>query len=768
MLAMAHAGRGWAEVTADTPQIPAVDGAAATSPGALTLLGVTLNRRVLDGDTILAVRDGQSLVPVEDLKRWRLRLGPAATIDIDGQAFAPLSAVPGLEFQVDAEKQILVLTAEPDAFEASAITYQPRFLPPTEAARTAYLNYDLSVERSDGRPITAAFIETGASDARGMIANTMTIGNALNGHGAVRLDTYAIRDNPAGLTRLQIGDGVTRGASWAPNVRFGGLRFGTDFSLQPGYLSFPTPTFGGRASLPSNVELYVNDVLDYQSKVREGPFTLDRLPVVAGAGRATLVVRDALGIERRIASNYYVSTELLRPGTADYSVELGAERQRYGQVSFDYGRPFVAGSYRAGVASALTVESRVELGYDLRGLGGGVTTIIGNFAEISGAVALSDGPAGTGHLYRLSAARLAADWTFAITYQATSRDYVQIGLAERDDRPRRLFQASFGTTIRQLGNFSASVAYLRRADNFRSTIYSANYGRSIGENIYLTAFALRSDASGAANSATTIGASLSIALGARRSLYLQADTRQRRAEFQRTVPDDKGFGYRLVAGEGIIGQQQADLTYRGRAIDITGQVSRFGGDTAERVVASGAFVLADGAILPTRRLDGAFAIVDAGGQKGIEVLQDNRPVAKTNRNGLAVVTRLRPYEANRVSLAPGDLPLDATLGTDTLVVVPRYSAGARAHFDVRGGHAGTLIVTLRGGQPIDPGTPLTIEGADRAVLAGFGGEIFLDNLVEGTNLLATTGDGKCRVRVPTVPKDMLPRLGPVICEPVAR
>jgi outer membrane usher protein len=554
-------------------------------------------------------------------------------------------------------------------------------------------------------------------------------------------------------------------------VRFAGLKWGTDFSLQPGFLSFPTPTFNGSAQIPSNVQLYVNNVLNYQGQVDQGPFALNRLPVVSGAGDVSVVVKDVLGVERRVTSSYYVSTALLRPGLSDFSVEAGAERQNYARQSFDYGRAFVAGSFRHGLTSSLTVETRAEGSQDVQDAGAGVATVIGKIGEVGGAVSGSRGPDGTGFLYRVYASRLGSHWSVSLSYQSSTRDYAQLGFDRRFGRPREILQASAGANSQRLGSLSANISFLKLTDDTRTRVETVTYGKQLGKLGYLNAFALRTRSNDPLalghDKNVTVGASFSMILGKRRSAFVQVDNNSRRAELQQNLPDDNGWGYRLVASDGDISQQQAELDYRGHVIDLTGAVSRFDGQTAERFEASGGFVLAGSSILPTRKLQDSFAIVDVGqGQKGVRVFQENRRAATTNRNGVAIITNLRPYESNRISVAPDDLSLESTIANDNILVVPRYLAGVRAQFQVTNGHAGTVVIQLPNGDPLEPGTAVAPAVGQGAFYTGFDGEVFIDNMSEGRVLVAKRAGGDCSVTLPAVPKGVeLPEIGPLVCRP---
>ena len=730
----------------------------------MTVLGVAINGHEMRGDTIVTVRDGRTLIPAEDMKRWRL-LFNGQPVQIDGQAFAPLNAVPGLTFRIDKGSQQLQIDVPVESFESSLISGAPALLPPSEAAQTAFLNYDLSVQHAGRSTVGGAFFEAGLSGRLGLVENSFTIGNNAQGHDIVRLDTFAIHDDPSGLTRLTLGDTLTHISTWEQPVRFGGVKWGTDFSLQPGFLAFPTPTFGGQAQLPSNVQLYVNNVLNYQGQVQQGPFTLNRLPVVSGAGDVAVVVKDALGVEHRILSTYYVSTNLLRQGLSDFSVEAGAERHNYGRQSFDYGPPFVAGSYRYGLTSTVTVETRGEASTRTQDAGGAVAAVIGKAGEIglAGSASTTRG-LGSGYLYRVFASRVSQHWSLTASYEHRSPDYLQLGLDPLLERPRETLQVSGGLNGWRLGSLSANISYLRLSDGTRTRVWSTTYGRQLGKLGYFNAFVLRSDSNGG-HPDTTVGASLSIAFGTRGTAFAQIDNNNRRLESQLNLPDDKGWGYRLVASQGQNSQQQAELNYRGRAIDLSGSIERFDGHTDERFLASGSFILSGASVLPARRLDSSFAIVDVGnGEKGVRVYQENRLVGATNGSGIAVVTNLRPYEANRISVSPNDLRLQSVIANDNLVVVPRYLSGVKANFQVTNGQAGTLIVRLPNGDPLEPGTAVTI--GTGTFYTGFDGEVFVDDIKEGKVMVAKRTAGTCSVVLPAVAKDVeLPRIGPLTCKP---
>jgi outer membrane usher protein len=734
--------------------------------GGLVTVGVELDGRDLQQTTELALSHASLMIRADDVRRFRLRLPGATDETIAGESFVPLTAVPGIRFSIDAARQVLRLSAPTDSFEPTVVDGRPQALHATSPVMpSAFVSYDLSLEQdSGGHGVHALYLDAGATNHLGYLENTLIVGDTLHGRGIVRLDTSLVHDDPAGMRRLSIGDGITHGASWAPQLRFGGIRYGTDFSLQPDYLTFPTPQFSGRAAIPSNVELYINDVLGYQAPVGQGPFTLNQVPVVGGAGHVALVVKDPLGVEQRIVSSFYVSTQMLRTGLSDFSIEAGGLRENYGMNSFDYRHAFASGSYRRGLNSNVTVEAHGEVSSGIQSAGAGVAATYRDWAEFGGAVAASRSDrAGDGVLYRGYVEHTDTNWSLSATYQGTTRRYRQIGDDQPADRIRQIIQASAGVTLGRWGSVNGALAQIRRGDGATSRVISANYNREIRRVGYLSAYVLESRTT-AGRADTTVGLSFTAALGRRSSASLTGDQHNQRADIQRTAPDEGGWGYRFSAARGQLDERSADVTYRGQAFETTAEVSHFQGETAGRVLASGSLVYADGTLFPARRLNGSYAIVDVDGQSGVRIYQDNRFVATTNASGRAIVNQLRPYEDNHLSIEPTDLQLDTTLGAQSQILDPPARAAVLAHFSIRPGHAGSLIVQHADGKAIAPGTAVGFAGGAEPATVGYDGEVFVPNLKTGLTVTVHDAGGDCTVVVPDVARDdVLPKIGPLVC-----
>lgn len=727
----------------------------------LVLLAVSLNGDSDDRTFLFARRGDGFLVPTDALTALRIRQPGIPPVTIEGQAFVPLSSLPGVTARFDAESQRMLFTVPAEGFESTSISVSGRPPAPSESSFGAFVNYDLSLQH-DHSLSASGYLETGLSDDWGLITNTMLLGQSSGSKSATRLDTYFLHDDPDHMTRLVIGDTVTDARDWSRQLRFGGVRFGTEFALQPATITFPTPDFAGRTTVPSNVELLINNVQRFQTDVGEGPFSISQAPVVTGAGEVTLVIRDALGVERRIKSSYYVSPRLLRRGLSAWSIEAGAERRDYGIANFSYENPFMGGSYRRGMTDRLTLEGRSEISGDVQMIGGGADIVLPAIGEFGVAAAASHAGDGSGALYRIFFSRITPAWNISASYQRATRHYSELGVSRDEERIRSQLQASAGLSLGRLGNAGIAYTDLRYADDNRARVASANYSFNFGSRAYVSLYALHSRFT-AMKRATTLGIGLTIPLGRRTSSFAQADNRGTMAEIRRTPPFDRGWGYRLAAGTGETDRQQAELDWRDQAGEYSLQAARFNGDTSVRLLASGGLLFAGGGVQAMRRADGGFAVVDVPGQADVRVYQENRLVARTNSRGIAVVPQLRPYEENRIAIAPGDLPLDASMANDTMIITPRYRGTVRARFEVKRETAATVVLQLPDGRAVDAGTSAAIDGKEWTFV-GYGGELFIHTLHSGAVIEIEGPDGPCKAVIEHVPTgEPLPRIGPIRC-----
>lgn len=735
------------------PLSHAQPGTAAPEPAVEVLvLEVILNDQPLTPTRPVLRRAGRLLFNRADLRAWRLALPAQAALRYRGEEYDDLGPAAESAGALDEGTQTARLTLPAQAFEASRLSAAadgPPLLSP--AVPGAFLNYELAVERSRRGSSHGALVEGVVTADWGLASTSAVLGRpGGEGPGSLRLDSALRRDDPQQMTRLTVGDAITQNVGWSTPMRFGGVQFGTDFGLRPGFVRYPTPSLAGGSGLPSTLEAYVNDTLRYQGRVDAGPFALDNVPVLTGAGEMRFVVRDALGVQRSVVTPYYVSSALLRPGLSEWSVELGWNRRNYALASFDYGKPFAAGTWRRGLDPTTTVEIHGQANARGRTAGAGVLWVWAPWGEFGLHGAASDGTQGRGSLWRASFAHIAPGWSVSASRQAASRGFMQLAWQEARSHVRTQDQLFAGVALGQWGSVGAGFTGMRYDTGEAVRVVSLNWSIAVGSRGFLNTYLARTHTP--AGRTTTAGLTLSFAFGERGSASVGVQQQNGRhsvlADVQQTPPPDRGVGWRVSASRGETDRSHAEWTWRTPAATLVAQAADVEGSTHARLLASGSLGLAGGTWFAANRSDDAYALVTVPGAAGITVLRENQPVAVTDAGGRAFVPGLRAYEPNRLAIDHTQLPIGAGLSEDTQVVVPRFKGVARATFEVRRALRRLLVLHDPHGMPMPPGTELADELAQTTLLVGYGGQVELEDPRPGQRWHAGWQGRRCAFTLP--------------------
>ncbi|MGL9773068.1 MAG: fimbria/pilus outer membrane usher protein [Sodalis sp. (in: enterobacteria)] len=182
-------------------------------------------------------------------------------------------------------------------------------------------------------------------------------GTSSTRNGYIRYDTAWSNENEDDALSWTVGDLITGSVSWSSSIRGGGVQIARDFALQPYLVTYSLPSFSGSAVMPTSLDMFVNGFKTNSESVQPGPWSLNNLPFVNGAGDAVIVTTDALGRQVVTTLPFYVSSMVLETGLADFSFSAGALRKGYGTLSAYYGEVVASGSYRRGITDWLTLET---------------------------------------------------------------------------------------------------------------------------------------------------------------------------------------------------------------------------------------------------------------------------------------------------------------------------------------------------------------------------------------------------------------------------
>jgi outer membrane usher protein len=193
------------------------------------------------------------------------------------------------------------------------------------------------------------------------------------------------------------------------------------------------------------------------------------------------------------------------------------------------------------------------------------------------------------------------------------------------------------------------------------------------------------------------------------------------------------------------------------------------GRATAQASASGSIVWMDGAVFAAAPIRDSFALVDTGGLAGVPVLADNQLVGHTNRAGKLILTDLRSFEANKVSIETKDLPLTAIVAGENLFVRPADHAGIVARFDVREENAVLITLVDEAGVPILVGASARLRGGSGAEPVGYDGQLFLQGVARHDVLDVDLGAGAhCTASFEVPPgRTSIAEIGPIACRSTA-
>jgi outer membrane usher protein len=707
--------------------------------------------------------DGSFAIAPDELREIGL-LAPHEALESDG--LVSLDRLPGVEFIYDEPAQTIRVTADeavraPLVLDASGKTADTPVV--ADSGLGAVLNYTLFA--STGGPSLSDIADfeglSGAFDARlfsplGTLSSSAIASTASEEpYGSVRLDTTWSYSDPAHLLTYTAGDLISGGLNWTRPVRLGGVQVQRNFQLRPDLVTLPLPSFAGSAAVPSTLEIYSDNGRLYSGSVPAGPFVARNLPVVAGGGKARVVLTDALGRETVSDLPFYAGSGLLRGGLYDFSVEAGFPRRSYGTASFDYARDwFASASLRHGIYDWLTLEGHAEGGESLVNAGAGVAFPLDRWGAGSLAFAGSATREGdTGILFNASIELDVGPFTVFGRTQRTFGDYRDIAAVSAKGSPfdalpaRVLDQLSIGFPLSfDKGTLSFSGAHLERWNREPSWVASLSYSRpmpwhgslfastfvDLGDDTRFGGYVGFSMPLGAATSWTTGGESDMDGGTAFTEVSHAADLRA------------GSLGWRVRASGGERQELAAGATYRTGFARFDAGVAHSSAGSRATAQIEGAFVAAGGGVFVANRIDDAFAVVDVGAP-GVDVLYENRPIGKTGRRGRVLLPALRSYEPNKVSIDPSTLPVDANVPQTEEMVVPADRSGVTVDFGVST-DVGSALVDFHGpdGAPLEAGSTGKLAGG-KAFFVGYDGQAFIVGLADRNVATITQPDGTtCR------------------------
>ena len=690
-----------------------------------------------------------------------------------------MSSLEGVQVSYDETQQTLAIVAPLKLLNLSTHVLDVRNVQQHQASASPglLLNYDLyGTWNGQDTGNLSAYTELRAFNGNGVFSSTalaQMIRNAGATHDSmVRLDTSWSTSFPDNMLTLRLGDTLTAATSWSRPTRIGGVQFGTDFALQPYRTTAPLPQFLGSATLPSQVELYVNGLKQYSGDVPAGSFQLNTLPNISGAGQARLVLTNALGQVTTLDFSLYNTQQLLEKGLSDWSAELGVVRESYGLNSFDYGHdPVGSGTWRRGISDTFTAEAHGEATNGLIDAGVGGDWLLGLAGVVSGSVAHSASRGTEGSQLSLGYSWNNNHFDFGFNGIRASSGYRDVATLYGSPPPRLSASANAGVSTDLLGSFGVSYFQLRYPQSPATRYGSVYWFRSVGRR-----WSLSFSANQNLDQARDRSLFFDVGVSLDNNIYMDAGALQDAngthftADASQSVPTEGGFGWRAQwQQDGSSGGNngRAELDYLGRYGQVQAGMYSFGGSDSGYAGANGSLVWMDGHVFAARPIYDSFAVVSTDGVPNVPVQLANNPIGTTDSQGMLLVTPLNAYQNNQLSINPLDLPADMRIARVDAVATPTDRSGVLVHFGITPIRAASIILVDAAGKPLPLGSTARLRGqpGGEPVLVGFDGEVYLDTLEAHNVLEVDTPTGACHVAFGYHKQgDGIPQIGPLVCK----
>ncbi|QBY41592.1 fimbria/pilus outer membrane usher protein [Arsenophonus nasoniae] len=696
-----------------------------------------------------------------------------------------VSAMAEVQVKYDSAQQRLLLQV-PDSWlpqQDLTIGNAPRRYPGL-TSQGALFNYDIYANRTQHNHTQfSVWNELRLFSMAGTLSSTGVFKQHIAGsdnnntnQGFTRYDTTYTNENYA--LSWTVGDLISNALSWNSSVRMGGLSLSRDFSIRPDIITYPLPTFAGKAAVPTAVDLFINGYRSSNHQLQPGPFTITDIPYINGSGEAVLVTTDALGRQVSTTLPFYVASTLLKPGLSDGAFSAGALRRDYGIKNFSYGPLAASGSYRYGATDWLTLESHAEAASSLvlGGLGGLVK--LGNFGVLNGAYTFSQmrGQRGDqinwGYQYSQSRFNLATQHTLR------DRKFGNLALYDQpnnlnDNQPifslsRRSSQYSASLSLDQFGSIGLAYLDIDSFNGDKNRLLNFSWSKGLWGNSNLYASASRDYSQNNWSFALVLQIPFnfldSVTLDTQRNA---AGQNIQRVTYNHAMPSDGGFSWNMAYAhqDSQDDYQQASLGWRNNHVQMQAGIYGSSSNYTKWGNVTGSLVLMDGTIQAANKINDGFVLVSTDGYPNITVDYEHQPYGNTGKSGYLLIPSVPAYYPASFRINTLNLPPDIYADTTRQRLSVKRGRGYLLHFPIKIRHAASVILTDQDGKAIPLASVVTRAGkADTYV--GWDGLVYLEDL-EPNNLLAVrTPEGKhCQVslQLPANPNQQLKTYGPLTC-----
>lgn len=690
---------------------------------------------------------GDFLLRPEDLKAAGLQAPDGTIVQIDGEPHLSLRSLKGVSFTFDEQTLSLHIDAEPSLLPRTSIEFasQPQRNVYHPKETSLFLNYGIDYRAGEGVTFQSLNLTNELGIRRGdylFLTDTLYTSDKIRDN-FVRLHSSITRDDRQEMRRIIFGDLFASSGTLGSSTNLGGVSFSKVYGIDPFFITYPTLDLSGQASLPSEVDIYMNGAKIRTERVAPGEFQLHNLSAYGGAGVVELVVRDSLGREQRFPYPFYASGNLLlKKGLHDYSYNFGFQRDEFGRVSNRYSSPAAVAFHRYGVNDFLTLGFRGEASKDLANGGPQAAVLLGTLGVLNFSLSGSAGR-GAGSAADISYQYLNRRFNARLFYQHFSQTYRTLTSGTLGNQQNYAEGGGLGYTHPEFGSLSLDLTAQKSYQGPEKRAAAIGYSKTFPGNVNLMATYRRVQDS-------VLGYSNEFFVGinytAKNDLNFSARhemTSGRESDsiqVQKNPPLGEGIGFRSLLQRDQIEGRPASynvnpmLQYNGRYAILRGEMTTVqnSGKWADQysLGASGALVLLDGVVGLTRPVTDSFAVVKVGDIEGVTVRSGGQDIGRTDSSGRMFITNLSSYSDNLIAINDKDIPFEYYFPQAQKLVSPPLRSGSCIGFLVKKSQPITGILKIKINGEVKPiefqEVDLSVDGRVIPFPTGTDGEFYID------------------------------------------
>lgn len=738
------------------------------------VLKVILNEEDKGEFFLILAPDNDIWIKRDELDKIGLKEGLGEDIEFAQETYVSLKSIPALKFQINEEEVSLKITAPPQLFKEQDIdiSYKKPYKVTYTKDVSSFLNYALTYDYKTEEPFLNVSGEFGVSIGDYLGMSTFAFEKTEDRKDAVRLMTNLTVNNREKLRTAIFGDFLASGGVLGSGLVLGGINLSKNFSIDPYLLRYPSLNLSGIIETPSDVEVYLDDMLITKERLSPGNFLFNEVPATIGFGTAKIVIKDAYGRERAISAPYYYTDKLLKRGFQEYSYSIGFVREDFGTKSSSYGNLALLGFHHFGFSDSLKIGYAVEASKDLINGGPTASLLISNTGILDTAFAVSNSMGKSGFSGFLGYSFQSKNLSAIISSRFNSEEYSNLAVKPYDDKARFQFISAVGVGGKSMGFITGEYSSSKMYTDVKTSRAALSYNRAITK--WTTFFITLSETKDTEIN-DEIFAGLHVNLGKNISSNINytgtEGSETKKISLDKSLPVGTGFGYKAEvenSGEknNIEGGIQHQNSYGIYEVEFSNKTR----DNGYGYSLSGGVGYIENSIFLSRPITDSFAKVKVDKLEGVRVYYYGNEAGRTDRSGESIIPSMHSFQDNRIDIEYRDIPINYTISSLTQYVSPSLRSGSVVKFDVQRlqGFVGTVYV-------LDKGEKISIESAiiliqikDKTIegLAGRDGEFYLENIPSGKHQAKILYSGKeCKFGI-IIPEseEIMVDLGEVVCE----